>query len=203
MKVRCPRARRPTQFVEREEALMPSRFRHTGADFTPAISSPTCIFRHIIQGKRLIARVVLGTGCLALPSLARAQTTAEEPAPNAPSASAAREKSSEPATESGEAAPNAPNATDGPGLASGDPSAPAPVAPVASVPAPPTVVSPAAPIEITVQGEVPPNAGSKLREPLRDVPSTVNTVTAKTLRERATTDLVEALRNVAGVNPIL
>ena len=42
-----------------------------------------------------------------------------------------------------------------------------------------------------------------MREPLRDVPSTVNTVTAKTLRERGTTDLVEALRNVAGVNPIL
>ncbi|HYQ00785.1 MAG TPA: TonB-dependent receptor [Polyangiaceae bacterium] len=75
--------------------------------------------------------------------------------------------------------------------------------PQAQPEAPSPTSEPRTPIEVTVQGEVPANPGSKLREPLRDVPSTVNTVTAKTLRERATTDLVEALRNVAGVNPIL
>src|SRR6478609_10558768 len=131
MKIRCSRARRPTQFVERKEALMPSRVRHTGADFTPASSSHTCIFARKSWAKRLIALIVLVSAFHARTSRAEPQAQPEAPPPT-----------SEPRT----------------------------------------------PIEITVQGDVPANPGSKLREPLRDVPSTVNTVTAKTLRERATTD---------------
>jgi TonB-dependent siderophore receptor len=123
---------------------MPSRVRHTGADFTLAISNHSCVFMRKMWKKRPAALAVLVGLTCAQPNVARAQ--------------------------------------DAPGAARAEPRAP---------------------LEIIVQGEVPPNAGSKLREPLRDVPSTVNTVTGKTLRERAITDLVEALRNVAGVNPIL
>jgi len=106
---------------------MPSRVRHTGADFTPASSSDTCIFARKSWAKRLIALMVLGKAFHARASRAEPQAQPEAPPPT-----------SEPRT----------------------------------------------PIEITVRGEVPANPGSKLR----DVPSTVNTVTAKTLRERATTD---------------
>ena len=189
---------------------MPSRVRHTGADFTPAISSHKCTFSRVIWAKRLTALLVLGAAFHALPGVAHAQTGAEDlppapaPAP-APAAAEEREGTSAPATGSDEPAPapaDASNLADATAGAPRTSSAPAPAVPAAKIPAHPPA-PPAEPIEITVQGEVPPNAGSKLREPLRDVPSTVNTVTAKTLRERATNDLVEALRNVAGVNPIL
>ena len=163
---------------------MPSRVRHLGADFTQAISSHTCIFARKRRAKRLIARLLLGVALHAQSSLAHAQAAdAAAAAPRAPSPEVPQ-----PAADA-----DAPEA----------PAAPPAVAPSPPPAAPPPLSKPARPIEITVQGEVPANAGSKLREPLRDVPSTVNTVTAKTLRERATTDLVEALRNVAGVNPIL
>ena len=95
---------------------MPSRVRHTGADFTPAKSSHTCIFLRKIRLKRLILPVGLGAVCSLWPAIARTQTAPE----------------------------------------------------AAPLPAAPPIVKPTAPIEITVQGEVAPNAGSKLREPLRD-----------------------------------
>ena len=165
---------------------MPSRVRHTGADFTPAISSHTCIFTRKFWAKCLILPVLLGAVYSLRPGIAQAQTAPEAAPPTAAAPAAEEPQLSAPTA----AAPEA---------ASVEPAN----APAAPVPAAPPIVKPTAPIEITVQGEVAPNAGSKLREPLRDIPSTVNTVTAKTLRERATTDLVEALRNVAGVNPIL
>jgi iron complex outermembrane receptor protein len=166
---------------------MPSRVRQLGADFTQAISSHCCIFSRKYWAKRLTALVVLGAVFHAQPSFAQAQDAPEAAPPPAPEAPAPATE--EPPPPAPAAAPEAPSAQ--PAIAA-EPPAPSPVA----KPTEP-------PIEITVQGDVPANAGSKLREPLRDVPSTVNTVTAKTLRERATTDLVEALRNVAGVNPIL
>jgi iron complex outermembrane receptor protein len=175
---------------------MPSRVRHLGADFTQAISSHTCIFPHIIGANCLTALVVLGAVFQAQPAVAQVPDAPEQPPPPA----SATEAPSAPATQSDEQAPaHVPETAV---------AAPAPSASPALAPTPPAILPPpagiqTAPIEISVQGEVPPNAGSKLREPLRDVPSTVNTVTAKTLRERGTTDLVEALRNVAGVNPIL
>lgn len=57
--------------------------------------------------------------------------------------------------------------------------------------------------EVTVKAEAPPSTGSKLGEPRRDVPATVNVVTAETLRERATLDLATALSNVPGMNAVL
>lgn len=82
--------------------------------------------------------------------------------------------------------------------------APTAVAPGATPrPASPTAVSALEPKTITVLGEREANVGSRLNESLKDVPATVNTVTAQTLKERAVVDLTGALQNVAGVNPIL
>jgi len=181
---------------------MPSRVRHMGADFTQAISSHRSIFcgpnelkpSWIRALRRLTSPVVVAAIIHAQPAVAHAQAAPEDPSPVAPESPVA------PATDAGKEAP-----------ATADPRAPPLAEPTVMPPVTSTPVTrpqaphpkPTALVEITVQGEVAPNAGSKLREPLRDVPSTVNTITAKTLRERATTDLVEALRNVAGVNPIL
>jgi iron complex outermembrane receptor protein len=180
---------------------MPSRIGRTGADFTPANSQHgtiSCAKRPILSlfcanhsphdarvsaAKRWTSWWVLSVVLSVAPALAHAQPAHEDADPPSSEANpVVKTDATSTDAMSTDAMSTDATSTDATSAIRG---------------------APAPPVEITVQGEVPANAGSKLREPLRDVPSTVNTVSAKTLAERGTTDLVEALRNVAGVNPIL
>ena len=63
---------------------MPSRVRHTGADFTPASSSDTWIFALKDWVKRLIAPIVLGGAFHARTSRAPTRELPEAPSALAP-----------------------------------------------------------------------------------------------------------------------
>jgi iron complex outermembrane receptor protein len=56
-------------------------------------------------------------------------------------------------------------------------------------------------IEVYVTGEQAPAVGSRVREPLRDIPATVSVVTGRELEERGTADATSALRWVPGLSP--
>ena len=57
--------------------------------------------------------------------------------------------------------------------------------------------------DVQVNGKRSPSVGSRMREPLRDVPATVNVVTNREIEEHGTTDVVGALSWVPGVQPQL
>ncbi|WP_394841770.1 TonB-dependent receptor [Pendulispora brunnea] len=57
--------------------------------------------------------------------------------------------------------------------------------------------------DVQVTGRRNPSVGSRMREPLRDVPATVNVVTNRDIEERGTVDVVGALAWVPGVQPQL
>jgi iron complex outermembrane recepter protein len=58
-------------------------------------------------------------------------------------------------------------------------------------------------LEVHVTGDQAPAVGSRAREPLRDVPATVNVVTGREIEERATMDATGALGWVPGLSPQL
>lgn len=59
------------------------------------------------------------------------------------------------------------------------------------------------PERIDLRERVIPRSASRMALPLKEVPATVNVVSREVLEERGTNDLVSALNNVAGVNPML
>jgi len=67
----------------------------------------------------------------------------------------------------------------------------------------PTSAEQATPIEVQVTGDRSPAVGSRVREPLRDLPATVSVVTERELNERATADVTSALSWVPGLSPQL
>lgn len=79
-----------------------------------------------------------------------------------------------------------------------------PAAAVTDAPATEAPPASAEPVEeVSVRGDPLVQAGSKLREPRRDIPATVNLVTREQLNERAINDLPTALNQVPGMNAVL